>query len=183
MKRAALFAYVFALTTFSCGHLVYAEAPAATGGPTLSQEERDAIAVRVRGGAPCANCDLFQIDLAYQVVSGRDFHGSRIRQSNMSVAIADRTNFRQANLSLANLFGVRAGRADFTEANLEGATLVGGHFANARFDGAALTGANLSGAELSEAVGLTQSQLNTACGDATTTLPAGLTVPTCGNNQ
>jgi uncharacterized protein YjbI with pentapeptide repeats len=177
MKRAALAACLLVFTTLSGP--VSAEPPAATGGPTLNQSERDAIAARVRAGAACTGCDLFQIDLAYQNVSGRDFSGSRIRQSNLSVAIADRARFREANLSLANLFGVRAGRADFTEANLEGATLVGGHFAGARFSGAVLTGANLSGAELANAVGLTQTQLNTACGDATTTLPAGLTVAAC----
>jgi uncharacterized protein YjbI with pentapeptide repeats len=183
MKRAALAAYLFAFTSFSCGHLVYAQAPSDTGGPTLSQDERDEIAIRVRAGDSCTSCDLFQIDLSYRAISGRDFSGSRIRQSNLSVATADRTNFRSANLSLANLFGVRAGHADFTEANLEGATLVGGYFGYANFDGAVLTGANLSGAELADARGVTQTQLNTACGDATTTLPSGLTISTCGNNQ
>jgi uncharacterized protein YjbI with pentapeptide repeats len=179
MRRAALAAYLLAFTSFSCGHLVYAEPPSATGGPMLSQSERDAIAARVRGGASCAACDLFQIDLAYHALPGRDFSGSRIRQSNLSLAIVDSARFRQANLSLANLFGVRAGRADFTDANLEGATLVGGYFGGARFGGAVLGGANFSGAELASAAGLTQAQLNTACGDATTTLPPGLTIPTC----
>jgi uncharacterized protein YjbI with pentapeptide repeats len=179
MKRAKLAACLLALAAFSCGHVVYAEAPAATGGPMLSQAERDAIAERVRGGASCARCDLFQIDLAYQDVSGRDFSGARIRQSNFSTAIADRAQFRGANLSLANLFGLRASHGDFTEANLEGATLVGGYFGGARFSGAAFNGANLSGAELAGASGLTQAQLDSACGDATTTLPAGLSVPAC----
>lgn len=179
MKRATLAAYLLAFTTFSCGQLVYAQAPAAMGGPMVSQGERDAIAARVRAGAACARCDLFQIDLSYQDVSGRDFSASRIRQSNFSTAIADRATFHGANLSLANLFGLRAGHADLRDANLEGATLVGGYFGGARFDGALLDGANLSGAELATASGLTQAQLNTACGDATTTLPAGLTVPNC----
>lgn len=184
MKRAASFAAcLIAFTSFSCGQLVYADPPAVTGGPMVTQAERDAIAARVRAGASCAACDLFQIDLAYQNVSARDFSHSRVRQSNFTVAVADRVDFRGANLSLANLFGIRAGRADFTDANLEGATLVGGHFGGARFSGAVLTGANLSGAELADAIGLTQAQLNTACGDATTALPAGLTVPACSNNR
>jgi uncharacterized protein YjbI with pentapeptide repeats len=45
--------------------------------------------------------------------------------------------------------------------------------------GAVLTGANFSGAELQDALGLTQAQLNEACGDATTQLPAGMTIPRC----
>ncbi len=178
MKRATLAAYLLAVTTL-CGSLVYAQTPSATGGPMVSQDERDAIAARVRGGASCAGCDLFQIDLSYQSVAGRDFSGSRIRQSDFSVATADGARFRGANLSLANLFGMRASHADFTDANLEGATLVGGYFGGARFEGAVLAGANLSGAELQSARGLTQDQLNTACGDATTTLPANLTAPAC----
>jgi len=179
MRLVALAACLFALETLAIAP-AFAQTPSETGGPIVSQAERDAIAARVRGGASCAGCDLFQIDMSYQVVSGHDFSGSRIRQSNFSVAIADRTNFRGANLSLANLFGVRATSANFTDANLQGATLVGGYFSGARFDGALLAGANLSGAELAGARGLTQAQLNEACGDATTQLPPGLTVPLCG---
>lgn len=179
MKRATLAVCLFAAASLSGGETVCAQPPSATAGPTQSQQQRDDTAIRVRAGDPCVACDLFQIDLSYQNVSGRDFSGSRIRQSNFSVATADGARFRGANLSLANLFGVRAGRADFSDANLEGATLVGGYFGGARFDGAALTGANLSGAELADARGLTQQQLNTACGDATTTLPAGMTAPSC----
>jgi len=133
----------------------------------------------VRGGASCAGCDLFQIDLAYQSVAGRDFTGARIRQADLSLATADRARFRGANLSLTNFFGARLSGADLSDANLEGATLVGAYLGGARFGGAVLTGANLSGAELADAVGLTQSQLSTACGDAATTLPAGMTVPAC----
>lgn len=173
MKRAALFACLFALTTPAFAQV------SDTGGPIANQAERDATASRVRAGAPCAGCDLFQIDLAYQNVSGRDFTGARIRQANMTVAIADGANFTGANLSLTNMFGMRATRANFTGANLAGASLVGVHFGGARMGGAVLAGANASGAELSEAVGLTQEQLNTACGDATTMLPAGMTIPRC----
>jgi len=174
MKRAALIFSLFALTAPA-----YAQAPSATGGPIVSQAERDAIAERVRAGASCANCDLFQIDLSYRAIAGRDFSGARIRQSNLSLATADRARFRGANLSLANLFGARLSGADLTDANLEGATLVGAYLGGARLTGAVLDGANLSGAEMAGARGLTQAQLNTACGDATTTLPAGMTVPSC----
>jgi len=149
------------------------------GGPITNQAERDATGARVRGGASCTGCDLFQIDLAYQNVSGRNFSGSRIRQADLTIAIADRTNFSGANLSLTNMFGMRATRANFAGANLSGATLVGAHLGGARMTGAVLTGANASGAEMADAVGLTQEQLNTACGDATTTLPAGMTIPRC----
>lgn len=182
MKRAALFACLIALTPVFLTP-AFAQAPSDTGGPITNQAERDATALRVRGGASCTGCDMFQISMAYQTATGRNFTGARIRQADFSIAIVDGSNFTGANLSLTNMFGIRATRANFTGANLDGATLVGGHFGNARFTGARMDGANLSGAELADARGLTQTQLNTACGDARTTLPAGLTVRTCGNNQ
>lgn len=174
MKRAALVFCLFALTAPA-----FAEPLADTGGPMGNQAERDVIAGRVRGGASCARCDLFQIDLSYQDIAGRDFSGSRIRQADLSLATADRTNFHGANLSLTNLFGARLTGANLTDVNLSGATLVGTYLGGARMHGTVLRGANLSGAELESAAGLTQAQLSQACGDATTTLPAGLTVPHC----
>src|SRR5690606_33507630 len=102
MKRAALFACLLAFTTPAL-----AQAPSATGGPITSQAERDAIAARVRGGASCAGCDLFQISLAYQSVAGRNFAGARIRQADLSLTTADRARFHGANMSLTNFFGAR----------------------------------------------------------------------------
>lgn len=174
MKRAIAFSLLFALTTPA-----FAQAPGDTGGPITNQAARDAIAQRVRGGASCAGCDLFQIDLSYQNIAGRDFSGARIRQSDLSLATADRTRFHGANMSLINLFGARLTGADLTDANLSHSTLVGAYLGGARMSGAVLTGANLSGAELDGAIGLSQAQLNQACGDATTTLPTGLTVAHC----
>jgi len=174
MKRAALFACLTALTTPA-----FAQAPAVTGGPITNQAERDDISARVRAGAACVNCDLFQIDLSYQAIAGRDFSGARIRQADLSLATADGARFRGANLSLTNLFGARLSGADLSDANLDHATLVGAYLGGARISGAVLDGANLSGAELAGTIGLTQTQLNTACGDATTTLPVGLTIRAC----
>jgi uncharacterized protein YjbI with pentapeptide repeats len=174
MKRVMLFACLVGLSLPA-----FAQAPGETAGPIVSQGERDAIAERVRNGAACTRCDLFQADLSYRDLSGRDFSGARLRQAELSLVTADNSRFRGANLSLANMFGGRFSRADFTNANIERGALVGGYFGGARFAGAALTGANISGADMADAIGLTQTQLNNACGDATTTLPAGLRVPAC----
>jgi uncharacterized protein YjbI with pentapeptide repeats len=175
MTRAALTALALAL--LSAGPAI---AQTATGGPITSPEARENTIGSVRNGAAsCAGCDLFQADLSYSDISRRDFSGSRLRQADLELVTADRARFRGANLSIANLFGGRFSSADFTNANLERAVLVGAYLGGARFSGAVLTDANLSGAEMADAVGLTQAQLNGACGDATTTLPAGLTVPNC----
>ena len=147
MKRAALFACLFAFMTPA-----FAQAPSTTGGPITNQAERDAIAERVRGGASCAGCDLFQINLAYQVVTGRNFAGARIRQADFSLTTADRTRFHGANMSLTNFFGARLSGADLSETNLEGATFVGAYLGGARMSDAVLTGANFSGAEMAGAV-------------------------------
>jgi uncharacterized protein YjbI with pentapeptide repeats len=67
--------------------------------------------------------------------------------------------------------------ADFSRTNLSGA-----HLTNADLRGSDLTGANLAGADLSGSdfreTNITQSQLNSACGDRTK-LPAGLRIQPC----
>ena len=133
----------------------------------------------VKAGRSCPGCNLFQADFDYEDISGKNLSRARIRQSDMSLATADRTNFSGADLSLANMYGVRATGANFGRANLAQAVLVGGYFSGSNFAGANFTGANLSGAEMSGARGLTQAQLNSACGDDETTLPRGLRVSAC----
>jgi uncharacterized protein YjbI with pentapeptide repeats len=145
--------------------------------PALAQNAAQIEAVK--RGASCAGCNLFQADFDYENIGGRNLSGARLRQSDMSLATADRTNFARADLSIANLYGIRATGANFSRANLNRTVLVGGSFDGANFAGANLAEANISGAEMSRARGLTQAQLSRACGDATTLLPRGLTVPTC----
>ena len=178
MNRAILTACLLSLLTLSC-EPAFAQTPGDTGGPITNQAARDATTERVKGGAACPRCDLFQADLSYRDLHGRDFSGARLRQADLEVSTADRANFRAANLSLANLFGARFSGADFTDANLSGANLVGAYLGAAHFSGAVMHNANLAGAELDHAVGLTQAQLSTACGDASTTLPHGLSIPIC----
>ncbi|MGP1275036.1 MAG: pentapeptide repeat-containing protein [Caulobacterales bacterium] len=134
---------------------------------------------RVRAGQSCTGCNLFQADLSYRNLPGIDVSGSRLRQSDLSLATMNRARFVRTDLSIANLFGGRFTGASFAGANLERATLVGAYFGSADFTGANLTGANISGAEMTRVRGLTQAQLSTACGDGSTRLPAGLSVPSC----
>jgi uncharacterized protein YjbI with pentapeptide repeats len=133
----------------------------------------------VKSGKSCAGCNLFQADFDYEDISGKNLSGARIRQSDMSLSTADRTNFSRADLSLANMYGIRATGTNFSRANMAQAILVGGYFSGSNFAGANMNGANISGAEMSGARGLTQAQLNSACGDAETTLPRGLRVAMC----
>ena len=136
---------------------------------------------RVQAGQSCPGCNLFQADLAYRNLPGVNVSGSRLRQADLSLATMNNANFETADLSVANLFGARFTSANFRNADLSRVTAVGAHFGGANLSGAQLDGANLSGAELHESHGLTQSQLNTACGDQSTRLPRGLTIPACAS--
>ncbi|WP_439331481.1 pentapeptide repeat-containing protein [Nonomuraea candida] len=82
----------------------------------------------------------------------------------------------------ADLIGARLKGADLRGANLRGAYLIGADLRGAdlrRADliGADLRGADLSGADLTDAIFLTQAQLNAAAGDTATRLPATLARP------
>ncbi|AUY52346.1 pentapeptide repeat-containing protein [Streptomyces sp. CB01881] len=82
----------------------------------------------------------------------------------------------------ADLFGARLRGADLRGANLRGALLVAADLSGADLRladliGADLRDADLAGADLTEALFLTQAQLNAARGDATTRLPETLARP------
>ena len=132
-----------------------------------------------RAGASCAGCNLFQADFSGVEMSGKTFAGARLRQSNLSLATLNRANFSGADLRDVEAFGGVFSSANFSGANLSNSTWVGAFLEGSNFRGANLSGANFSGAEMARASGLTQAQLNAACGDQATTLPGGLSVPAC----
>lgn len=112
----------------------------------------------------CPGCVLAGADLSHTCVKGGDLTG-------------------------ANFDGVKAqymcmSKANFTNVTFRGADLTGANMANSNLTGADLTGAvlditSLKGTDLSHARGLTQAQLDQACSDAATRLPAGLTGKPC----
>ena len=75
-------------------------------------------------------------------------------------------------------------QANFTDVSFRNANLTGANLANSNLTGADFSGANLDitslkGADLSHAKGLTQKQIDIACSNAQTKLPAGLKAKTC----
>ena len=158
--------------------VLFAFALAALNGAGATAQNASEIA-QVKSGKSCPSCNLFQAELGYRDIKGLNLSGSRLRQSDMSLSTFDDSNFSGADLSVSNLFGTRFNRCDLSNTNLESATLVGAYLGSSSLSGANMSGANISGAELQLAKGLTQSQLNSACGDAATRLPAGLSVPRC----
>jgi uncharacterized protein YjbI with pentapeptide repeats len=116
------------------------------------------------GHHDCPHCDLAGADLTNQCVKNGDLEGA---------------NFDGANLTLMCM-----SYADFKGATFRGTNLSAANLAHANLDGADLTNANLTitsfkGTDLTRTKGLTQHQLDTACGDDATKPPAGLKVKTC----
>ena len=132
-----------------------------------------------RAGASCPRCNLFQADFANQRMTGRNFTGARLRQADFSAAVMSHARFAHADLRDLNAYGAVFSGADFSGADLTHASFVGAYLQGASFQGAHLEGANFSGAEMSRARGLTQRQLDAACGDDATTLPRGLRLAAC----
>ena len=148
--------------------LILAVAVAATvASPVLAQNAGQI--ARVRGGANCAGCNLFQGNFSGIEASGLNLSGARLRQSDLSLAVMNRTRFSNADLRDVEAYGGVFSSSSFAGANLT----------NASFVGAYLDGANFSGATLLRATGLSQGRLNQACGDETTRLPHNLTIPSC----
>lgn len=98
-----------------------------------------------------------------------------------------RADFSGANLENADLSKAELGRAVFVEANLAGVDLSFTNIARANFVGAELKNVDftraytylsrMEGVDLSKTIGLTQTQLELACGDDDTVLPNGLEAP------
>ena len=95
-------------------------------------------------------------------------------RANLSDQWLTEIDLKDAILVYANLTD-----ANLTRAKLAGANLIRANLSGANLTRAILTGAILTEADLLGSKGLTQEQLDTACGDHTTKLPPGLTLRNC----
>jgi len=146
-------------------------------GPALAQNA--AQIAKVQDGGGCPHCNLFQADLGNRVLKNRNLAGARLRQSDMSLSVLNNSNMSHADLRDINGYGALFIGVNFQGADLTNATLVGTDLAGANFRGAKLNGVNVAGAEMDKSLGLTQHQLDAACGDEKTLLPKHLHVPAC----
>jgi uncharacterized protein YjbI with pentapeptide repeats len=130
-----------------------------------SEAADQAAVAKIHGGiVDCVGCDLRGADLTNTCVKEHDLHGA---------------NFAGANATLMCM-----SFANFTNVNFRNAELSGANLAGAKMDGSDLTGAKTSitsflGTDLTKVKGLTQKQLDVACGDTTTKVPAGFRVHRC----
>ena len=140
--------------------------PLATAAMAASPARYDAAAVaKIHGGiVDCVACDLRGADLMNTCVKEHDLHDADFDGADATLMC----------MSFAN----------FTNASVRGTELSGANLAGAKLDGADLTGAKTSitsflGTDLRHVKGLTQAQLNVACGDSKTLLPSGFKIHTC----
>jgi uncharacterized protein YjbI with pentapeptide repeats len=146
------FAWLLSLTLANAAHAAPVSADPA------------AVASIKAGHHDCPHCRLAGADLTNQCVKqgnleGADFDGAKLVLMCMSYADFKGATFRRADLAGANLAHAKLDDADFSNANL--------------------TITSFKGTDLSHAHGLTQSQLDRACGDGETKAPSGLRVKIC----
>ena len=136
---------------------------------------------------------LYKADLSRADLSRADLSRADLSRADLSRADLSRADLSRADLSGADLSGADLSGADLYGANLYGANLYGANLSRANLREANLSGANLSGAkcnrlhidsarlhfaDLTEAIDLSQDQINSADGSKSTTiLPDHLSAP------
>jgi uncharacterized protein YjbI with pentapeptide repeats len=162
MRASLLFLACFVLTAIFAG-AAFAVSP---GDSVAKAPHYDVAAVaKIHGGnVDCVGCNLQGADLTNTCVKAHDLTGA---------------NFDGANASLMCM-----SFANFTNVTFRGTDLSAANLAGAKMDGADLTGAKTSitsflGTDLSHTKGLTQAQIDVACSDKATKLPAGLKIHIC----
>ena len=128
--------------------------------------------------------DLTKVEALRAVFDGADLNGANLGKAEMF-----RSSFRGAILDAVDMSKGEFGRVDFTEAAMTDVDLSFANLSRAVLTGATLDNANMTtswtfltrfeGTDLSRVRGLTQAQVDLACGDETTVLPEGLT-PSAG---
>lgn len=131
--------------------------------PTPSADPAAVASIRA-GHHDCPHCNL----------AGADLTNTCVKRGNVQGANFDGANAVLMCMSYADFRG-----ASFRNTDLAGANLAHANVDNADFTGADLSITSIKGTDLSRALGLTQAQLDRACADSETKVPAGLKAKTC----
>lgn len=81
----------------------------------------------VKAGSACPRCNLFQADFGSLNLKGRNLAGARLRQADLSAAVAGHARFAGGDLRDLNAYGAVMGGADFSRTDLTNATFVGAY--------------------------------------------------------
>ncbi len=129
-------------------------------------------------GANFAKIEAYRSSFANVAAEGASFAGAELQRANFAGAQLSGASFEKAELGRADfdkavLTGVKFSFANLSRADLSKATFEG----PATFERAFMFLTRIEGLDLSGAAGLEQAQIDLACGDASTKLPAGLSTP------
>lgn len=134
--------------------------------------------------ARLSGAKLDGVDMRKSVGYRAKFDRASLKGAQMEKSEFSRAFFVATDLSDANLIKSEFGRVDFEHANLDRTKFNYANLSRALLSGASMVGSDftkaityfskIEGADLSAVIGLTQGQLDDACGDDTTQLPAGL---------
>ncbi len=126
-------------------------------------------------GADFSRVEAYRTSFARIVATGTNFSNAELQRADFAGAELIDADFEKAELGRADFKGAIIGGAKFAYANLSRA-----HFTDATINapidltGAFMFLARVESVDLSAATGLTQAQIDLACGDAETKLPSGL---------
>lgn len=139
---------------------------------------RASLAGAVADGANFTDVEGYRTDLSNVSATNASFRGAELQRSSFANAALQGASFEKAELGRVEFAGAHLGNGVFKFANLARAS-----FKTAAIEGALdFTGAymfltRIEGADLSQATGLSQAQVDLTCGDADTKLPSGLAPP------
>jgi uncharacterized protein YjbI with pentapeptide repeats len=111
------------------------------------------------GGANLVSAELSEADLNKVDLRFSDLTQASLSHANLGNAILHRAKLNGANMSNVVLVGSDLSQANLSEANLQGALLENINVTGAIFWGAKLNGATFRDVDLSQAIGLSTSQL------------------------
>jgi uncharacterized protein YjbI with pentapeptide repeats len=129
-----------------------------------SSPDRAAVDSIKAGHHDCPHCDLAGADLTNTCVKGGNLEGAKFDNARAVLMCMSYADFKGASFRGTDLAGANLAHADVDDAD---------------FAGADLSITSIKGTDLTHARGLTQPQLDRACGDADTRAPAGLNVKIC----
>lgn len=124
--------------------------------------------------AELTDSNLKSVDLRRADLTRGHFNGSIFNDAKLISASAE-----DADFTGTQFINAHAEHIDLEGANLTDAVMHGVKFGNAVFDRANLNKTDLSGADMRNVTGLTQAQLDVACGSYKTRLPARLSIAYC----
>jgi uncharacterized protein YjbI with pentapeptide repeats len=129
-------------------------------------------------GANFSRIEAYRLSFTGVSASGAIFTNAELQRADFTGAKLDKANFEKAELGRANFDKADLTGASFSLSNLSRANLTGATFQGPiGFDRAFMYLTRIEGMDLSAATNLAQSQVDLACGDKSTKLPAGLKMP------